>query len=312
LTVKLGSGMNRLAGKVALVTGAGRGYGRAIAMAYAKEGAKVIAADIERGDLQDLIRVITSEGRDVFPIIVDLSKPTDIRRMKDEVISKYGCLNILVNNAAVSPWKTLDETTVEDWDHTLDVNLRAYFVTCKFFHGKMAEGGGGSIINVSSMSGEEGTIGEIAYSPSKYGVEGLTQCLALELKKENIAVNSIVPLTSDTSSWPGKPMKYTSMSSREASTVRSQFADCDSLVEAFSEAWTFLGLQDGSKVTGQRFLSMSLAHALKEQGWEISANWRGKLTRAVYSPYDFPKSLRFLHRTANGIVEEHQTFDLPS
>jgi len=304
--------MSRLEGKVALVTGAGRGYGRAVAMVYAREGAKVIAADIERDDLQDLARLMASNRGDVFTMVVDLSKPSEIQRMKDEAMSKYGRLDILVNNAAVSPWKTLDETTVEDWDYTLDVNLRAYFLTSKFFHAKMNEGGGGSIINVSSMSGEEGTIGEIAYSPSKYGVEGLTQCLALELKKENIAVNSIVPITSDPASWPGKPLKYTSMNSKEVSAVRNQFVDYKSLAEAFSEAWVFLGLQDGSGVTGQRFFSMNLTRVLKEDGWGTSVKWRGKLTRAVYSPYDFPKSLRFLHRTVNGIVEEHQAFDLPN
>jgi NAD(P)-dependent dehydrogenase (short-subunit alcohol dehydrogenase family) len=300
--------MSRLDGKVALVTGAGRGYGRSVAIAYASEGAKVIAVDIEADDLLELKQLIESNHGNVVTMNVDLSNPERIEDMKDQVISEYGRLDVLMNNAAVSPWKTIDETTTEDWDHTLAVNLRAYFLTCKMFHSKMKEGGGGSIINVSSMSGEEGTIGEIAYSPSKFGVEGLTQCLALELRKENIAVNSIIPVTADPSSYPRKPLKYTSLTSKEAEHTKDKFADYESVVKAFSEAWVFLALQDGSGVTGQRFLSMELARILNEEGLGAAVKWRGKLMRAVYTPYDFPKSLRFLHRTPAGIVEEHQEF----
>jgi len=298
--------MSRLDGKVALVTGAGRGYGRAVAIAYASERAKVIAVDNEANDLLELKRLIETNHGKVLTMNVDLSNPEEIENMKDQVVSEYGRLDVLVNNAAVSPWKTIDETTTEDWDYTIAVNLRAYFLTCKVFHSKMKERGGGSIINVSSMSGEEGTIGEVAYSPSKFGVEGLTQCLALELRKENIAVNSIIPVTSDPSSYPGKPLKYTSLTSREAEHTDDRFADYESIVKAFSEAWIFLALQDGSGVTGQRFLSMELARILKEEGQEAATKWKGKLMRAVYTPYDFPKSIRFLHRTPEGIVEEHR------
>jgi NAD(P)-dependent dehydrogenase (short-subunit alcohol dehydrogenase family) len=157
----------------------------------------------------------------------------------------------------------------------------------------MKKQGHGSIINVTSRSAEEGFVGEIAYCPSKFGIEGLTQCMALELRQYNIAVNSL-----NVGAPPGKQLKPTSLTLEEArklpDELKQQYADDDSMVEAFSEAWTFLALQEGRQITGQRLLVRELAAFLKKEGWDAAVSkWRGKLTRAVYTPYDFPKLVRY-------------------
>jgi NAD(P)-dependent dehydrogenase (short-subunit alcohol dehydrogenase family) len=285
--------LGRLSGKVALVTGSGRGFGRPIAMAYAEEGCRVVAAALESEELDELASVIRSKGGEVLAIPLDLSKESEIDRMKNEVLDTYGRMDILVNNAAVSLWKTMEEMTTKDWDLTIAVNLRAYFLNVKAFLDTMKKQGRGSIINITSRSAEEGFVGEIAYCPSKFGIEGLTQCMALELRQYNIAVNTL-----NVGAPPGKQLKPTSLTLEDArklpDELKQKYADDDSMVKAFSEAWTFLGLQDGHQITGQRLLVRELAAFLKNEGWDAAvAKWRGKLTRAVYTPYDFPELVRY-------------------
>ena len=285
--------LGKLSGRVALVTGSGRGYGRSIAIAYAREGAKVVAVARSTNELDEVASAIRAKGGEVLTISVDLSKESEIDRMKKEILDKYGRLDILVNNAAVSLWKTMEQMTAKDWDLTVAVNLRAYFLNAKAFLDTMKKQGHGSIINVTSRSAEEGFVGEIAYCPSKFGIEGLTQCMALELRQYNIAVNSL-----NVGAPPGKQLKPTSLTLEEArklpDELKQQYADDDSMVEAFSEAWTFLALQDGHQITGQRLLVRELSAFLKKEGWDAAVSkWRGKLTRAVYTPYDFPKLVRY-------------------
>lgn len=134
---------------------------------------------------------------------------------------------------------------------------------------------------------------EIGYCSSKFGIEGLTQCLALELKPYNIAVNSL-----GVSAPAGKTLKPTELTldqtKKMPKEIQEKYADDESMVEAFKDAWVFLALQDGSGVTGQRIRTRDLADYLKQNGWEAAAaNWRGKLTKAVYVTYDFPRSIRY-------------------
>jgi NAD(P)-dependent dehydrogenase (short-subunit alcohol dehydrogenase family) len=298
--------LGRLSGKVALVTGSGRGFGRAIAMAYAQEGCRVVAVARSSDELNELASVIRSKGGEVLTISVDLSRESEIERMKKEILDAYGQIDILVNNAAVSLWKTMEQMTTKEWDFTIAVNLRACFLNVKAFLDTMKKQRHGSIINISSRSAEMGFVGEIAYCPSKFGIEGLTQCMALELRQYNIAVNTL-----NVGAPPGKQLKPTNLTLEEAQKlpveVRQKYADDDSMVEMFSEAWTFLALQDGHKITGQHFSVRELAAFLKNEGWDAAVSkWRGKLTRAVYTPIDFPKSVRY--QTPDGGWKEY-TFE---
>lgn len=285
--------MRRLKGKVILVTGSGRGFGRAVAVAYAMEGAKVVSVARTISELDHTANVIHARGGEVLTVPADLSRVEEIYRLRDEVLKTYDRLDVLFNNAATSPWKTLDEMTVEDWDRTIAVNLRAPFLLTKAFLETMKSQAGGSIVNVTSASAERGFVAELVYCPSKFGLEGLTQCLALELKPLNIAVNSL-----NVAAPPGKSLKPTELTDAEASEipaeVRSRYAGVDSMVEAFRDAWVFVALQDASGVTGQRLSTRRLAEELKMDGWDaVTERYRDKLTKAVYEQYDFPERVRY-------------------
>ena len=288
--------VKRLKGKVVLVTGSGRGFGRSVAVAYAVEGARVVTASRTRSELMETERIIRERGGEALTIPTDLSNVNAVHRLVEKVKNEYGRLDVLFNNAATSPWKTIDVMTVEDWDMTIAVNLRAPFLLSQGFLGTMKEQGGGSIVNVTSGSASKGFVAELAYCPSKYGIEGLTQCLALELRNSNIAVNTLgvaAPL--------GKTLKPTELTQAEADgmpkEVRARYADVDSMVDAFIEAWAFVALQDGGGVTGQRLNTRRLAEELREQGWDaVVKKYRGKLTKTVYEPYEFPSSVRYQTR----------------
>jgi 2-hydroxycyclohexanecarboxyl-CoA dehydrogenase len=296
--------MNELDGKVILVTGSGRGFGRGMAYAYALAGAKVVSVSRTISELASLEENINDKGGEVLTVPTDLTDENAIYSLRDKVLSEYGQLDVLVNNAATSPWKNFDDLTVREWDLTLFVNLRAPFILSKAFVKSMRELGRGSIINVTSKSSEIGFIAELGYCPSKFGIEGLTQCLAMELQRDNIAVNSL-----GVGAPPGLRLKPTELTLEEAEKmpeeVKKYYADDDSMAEAFTEAWSFLALQDANGVTGQRFGTRQLAEYLRENGWEAAVQmWGRKLTKAVYVPFDFPKSVRY--QTPEGGFEERK------
>ena len=294
--------MKRLDGKVILVTGSGRGFGRGMAFAYAREGAKVVAVARTVNELNTLKESIEDEKGECLLVPTDLSKLEDLSNLKKKVEKTYGRLDVLVNNAATSPWKVFEDTTVEDWDKTIAVNLRAPFVLSKLFSPMMKSQGGGSIINVTSSSAQIGFVAEVGYCPSKFGLEGLTQCLAMELYQHNIAVNSL-----NVAAPEGKRLKPTELTLDEASKmpsdIRTMYADDNSMAEAFSNAWTFLAIQDAHGVTGQRLGTKQLEEYLKINGWDAAvANWRSKLTKAVYVTYDLPEKVRY--QTPEGGIKE--------
>ena len=285
--------MSKLDGKVILVTGAGRGFGRAMAYAYALNGAKVITVSRTVSELKSLEANIEQKGGEVLTVPTDLTDESAINALRDKVLEKYEKLDVLVNNAATSPWKTFEDMTVRDWDLTLYVNLRAPFILSKVFLDTLKKQGQGSIINVTSKSSEIGFLAESGYCPSKFGIEGLTQCLAMELQPYNIAVNSL-----GVGAPPGLRLKPTELTLEEANNmpdeIRKKYADDDSMAEAFTDVWSFLALQDAKGVTGQRLGTRQLAEYLRLNGWEAAvAMWRQKLTKAVYVPFDFPKSARY-------------------
>jgi len=298
--------MGKLDKSVVVVTGSGRGFGRGIALAMGNAGAKVVAVALEADELATLSEEMRDRGQDVLAIPTDLSNPEEIEHMKKETLDTFGRVDVVYNNAAVSLWKTIEEMEIADWDLTLNVNLRAYFLVAKSFLNSMKEHHGGSIVNISSTSAELGFIAEIAYCPSKFAIEGLTQCMALELRPHNIAVNSL-----NVSSLEGKELKPTGLKEEEAAklpeTVRNRYSDYDELARAYGDAWTFLALQRGDGVTGQRFRTKDLANALATEGPEaLVAKFKGKLTKATYQPIDFPKVVRY-QTPAGGIKE--QRFD---
>ena len=188
--------------KVALVTGAGRGIGKAIALGLARAGCDIAAISRTADEIADTVREAKELGSAAVAIRADVSDLRDVQSVAGEMERRFGRLDVLVNNAALrmnhlgnkdSYTIGFPDLTVEDWDRAIAVNLRGPFLCIKELLPLMQKAGSGSIINVSAGGGKRGMAGRTPYCASKFGLEGLTQCLAIEFRAFNIAVNSISP-----------------------------------------------------------------------------------------------------------------------
>lgn len=183
----------KLEGKVALITGAGRGMGRAIALLFAQEGADVAVSDINLADVESTASDVRKTGRKAIAIKADVSETDEVNFMIDRVINELGGIDILVNNAGVGRVAMAVDMKVDLFDLVLKTNLRSGFL-CSQKAGKwMIENGGGRICNIASIGGIEGSPNCVGYGPSKAGVINMTRVLAVEWAKYNIRVNCIAP-----------------------------------------------------------------------------------------------------------------------
>ena len=187
--------MGRLAGRVALVTGAARGIGRAVARAFAAEGAAVHVVDVAAGDLAAVAEGLRAAGFPASSSVADISEPEDVERIVAQVLDAHGRIDCLANIAGVISSGPIEEVGLAEWDRILGINLRGTFLCARAVVPIMKRQGAGSIINVSSRAGAMGFSGMTAYCASKFGVEGLSRALAKELSPHGIAVNTITPGT---------------------------------------------------------------------------------------------------------------------
>jgi NAD(P)-dependent dehydrogenase (short-subunit alcohol dehydrogenase family) len=177
----------RLSGKVAVVTGAARGIGRAVAQAFAEEGARVHALD-RLGD-----EVATLAGPSIRPRALDLTVADAVAATFAAIEAEDGRVDVLVNNAGIIFFKPIEEVSVADWDGLLAVNLRGPFLCTRAVAAGMKRRRAGAIINVSSNAGVRGGINESTYCASKFGIEGFSRALAVEFAPYNVSVNTITP-----------------------------------------------------------------------------------------------------------------------
>ncbi len=189
----------RLKNKVAIVTGAGQGIGRTIAVSLAKEGAKVIVNDIDLHGAEKVCREIEKQGREAFPFHADVSNNNQVNQMIEKAIKRFKRIDILVNNAGIMQSMLVEELTEKDWDKMMAINLKGTFLCSKAVMKYMKEQRSGKIVSISSLAGKSGGIMVSAnYSASKAGIIAFTKSLARELAPYKINVNAVCPGTTDT------------------------------------------------------------------------------------------------------------------
>ncbi|HLF85830.1 MAG TPA: 3-oxoacyl-ACP reductase FabG [Nitrospiria bacterium] len=183
----------RLENKVAMITGGGSGIGREAALLFAKEGAKVVVADVNEKGGEETAAEIRKNGGDGFFAKLDVTNREQSKQVVKDSLGKYGRIDVLINNAGITQDALLSKMTEEQWERVIDVNLKGVFNCIQALVEVMVNQGSGAIINTSSIVGINGNIGQVNYAATKAGVIGVTKTLAKELGKKGIRVNAVAP-----------------------------------------------------------------------------------------------------------------------
>ena len=242
-------GLRRLQGKVAIVTGAGTGIGRAISFLFAREGAKVAVADIDVGAAEATVAEIAETGVSALAIEADVTEATGVENMMRATVTTYGHLDVLINNAGVGTDGDVVELPEKEWQRILDVNLKGVFLCCKYAIPAMKKSGGGSIVNIASTAAFVGGSVSCVYPASKAGVVALSKSTALRYAHNNIRVNCVCPGHVDTA------LTYTLKDPKvKAALIRKYPLGRLGAPEEIANAVLFLASDEASFITGTELI----------------------------------------------------------
>lgn len=191
----------KLSEKIAWVTGSGRGLGRAIAIALAKEEARVVVSARTTTEIEEVARQINANGGRAMAIRCDVQNQHEIAQLVNQVEKSWGAVDILINNAGIAFFKKILDTDPAEWDQTMNINLRGVFLCCQAVLPAMISRKSGQIINVVSVAGRQPYYNCGAYCASKYGLMGFTDVLRMETRKYGIRVTALLPGATDTAIW---------------------------------------------------------------------------------------------------------------
>jgi NAD(P)-dependent dehydrogenase (short-subunit alcohol dehydrogenase family) len=236
----------RLKDKVAIITGGGSGIGRASAELFAREGAKVVVADFNEKAGQEAVAAIRQAGGEAIFVPVDVSDSAQVQRLVDTTLQAYGGIDILVNNAGILLFGTALDTSLQDWERVIAINLTGTFLVSKAVLPHMIARGGGSIVNLTSSTGaHDAAANTVAYVTSKGGVALLTRAMAIDHAKHNVRVNAVAPGPTDT------PMLRDAMSPEQLDAFAATFPMGRlGRPEELARAILFLASDEASFVTG--------------------------------------------------------------
>ena len=241
--------MNRLEGRFCVITGAAFGIGRATAIRFAQEGARLVVTDVQEAPLLALAEELRGAGAEVEAVVGDVSVPEDAQRMIQTAVDRFGRLDVLVANAGIIPLGDILESSVADWDQVMAIDGRGMWLTCKYAIEAMLESGGGSIVCLSSISGVEGQKRQSTYGPAKFVASGITKHLAIEWADRGIRVNAVAPGTIRTERvmrLPEEPGGVEYLQAIEAMHPMGRTGDPSEVAAAI----LFLASDDASFITG--------------------------------------------------------------
>lgn len=238
----------RLQGKVAIITGAGSGIGRAAALLFAEEGARVAVADLSPSEGGRTAEEIQNKGGDASSVVVDVTQSAQVAKMVDRVLERFGQIDILYNHVGINRPNSVVELEEADWDVVVSTNLKSIYLACKYTLPHMLKRRKGSIVNTAGTFGFYGALGFAAYCASKGGVINLTKQMALDYGPYGIRVNCVCPGFIDT------PMNANIPPERVAAIIKTQPLGRAGQAEEVARAALFLASDEASFTTGSALL----------------------------------------------------------
>ena len=237
--------MNRFAGKVALVTGAGSGIGRATACRFAREGADVAIPDLHVDGAEETAAMVRAEGREALALETNVADSEQVRGALAATLHRFGHIDILVNNAGINIREEVWKMTDEQWHQVIDVNLHGVWYFCRHILDHFLDRGGGNIVNIVSVAAVEASHDRVPYMASKGAVASMTRALAIDLADKNIRVNGVSPgMTASNLATPKLKKEMDAMT--KVLTPMRRWASVDEIAAAVA----FLASDDASYITG--------------------------------------------------------------